>query len=424
MKTHHQPARAILCTLLAAYLFGCGVQRISNTQTTYVETKRSAQDTTIVYAVPLIRPTATTRQTQDIGDVTISADIVPFTISRTETERRTISVADPSKPGYDVYEIAAVPKYAVTPEIVRFNLRIRDRNENANLVLEKIAFSLLIDGVEFSFPEGYRSKYWQEKSMIMAGTEETFVINGPAVNALNNPKLIRLRLTGVPVAFSKAGETTDIRTFEWFFECSTEQITKADKIAYRYETEPIYKEKCKACTGIGYHEKTESCHTCDGKGSYVGTDGKVYQCYTCKGAKTALYKYTCQSCSGKGMFSFPKSEKPPVASTETWTGWKVKVVTHPAGATVSTYNIITKQYVTVQQHSSSGESLVPAATPMLINWFSGKTGGSEQYPIRVELGGKTVQVLPYGKSGKPSPNIQIDFRGAEPIVKVGKEVKQ
>lgn len=395
-----------LIAVLFLTVFSACIVPLSNTELTYSKYKKEDKDTTISYTLPVVSPTATTKQEQTQGDITITAEVEPFTTSRSVDQSRTVTFSE--KKNYDEYEVVTVPHYTVTPEIVRFNLRIRNHNENANLVLEKVAFSLLIDGTEFSFPDGYRAKYWQEKSMVMAGTEETFLIDGPAFNTLNNPKLIRLRLTGVPTAFDKAGATTNVHTFEWFFSCSTKEVTQPDKITYRYEEEPVYKEQCKACNGIGYYEKTETCRACNGTGIYTGSDGKVYQCYSCKGNKTAVYKYNCSNCQGKGSIALPKSTRPPVASRETWSGWQVRVITRPAGASIHTMSQRTHEYVYAGM--SNG----------VIDWLS---PGSTQYPIEIELNGKRVKVLPYTKAGKQSPSIQIDFRQGEPIVKVGRKVE-
>lgn len=392
---------------LSMLFAGCDtVQRLHTTQRTYVDTqKHSAVDTTISFTLPSVKPAAKTTHSVTKGGVTISTEIIPFTLERLNKESRTITYADPGKPGYDVYEVANTPHYKVTPEDINFKIRIRN-NESVPLKLSEIGFALIVDGTQWSFPTGYLDDW--NKGIILTGFEKDYLVKGPQLAGLNNAKVVYIFLNGVPTEYDQAGVVKKKDNFEWYFECRSEQIQKQDQINYTYQTEPIHKEHCQACNGKGLFENKVTCSTCSGKGSYVNSkDGKKYQCYSCKGSGAVVRSHTCTTCSGAGMISYPKSEPALVSSSIDWSGWKVNVVTDPPGAKISVVDTKTGEY------KSTGVSNID------VNWY---TSSMNSYPIILEYKSEKVKILPYSTDGKPSSKIVVDFYGGRASVIKGKRV--
>lgn len=376
--------------------------------TTYIQVpKKTSKDTVIEYMLPVIQPTGKTQQLQEKGGVTITAEIVPFTVMRGERMNKNITYADPNKNGYDIYEVSNVPYYTISPEKVMFKIRIRN-NEQVPLKLSEIGFALIIDGIQFSFPKEELDDW--NKGIILTGFDKEYTIYGPALNGLNTAKVVYLFLNGVPVSYDKAGTVTKKSNFEWYFTCENQKVSTPEQIRYNYSEEPIYKEQCKSCNGRGYFEKQQTCGVCNGKGTFVGTDGKTYSCTNCGGKGQIIVKEKCLNCKAVGMISYPKSKLPPVENSTIWRGWWVNVVTKPSGAVISIFNPNTLLYTSDDIATSPNKVRF---------WYQ---PGSSENPIMVSYGGKTVKVLPYNE-GKQSPKIVIDFlSGTEPIVVKGEKV--
>lgn len=398
----HLPAFAFTAILIAL-IAGCTVTPVSQTTTSYVQFKKTEKDTAMSYILPVIEPTVTTKQSQTKGDITITAELVPFTVTQSFNQTRALTYSD--KSSYDIYEVTNTPVYSITPNQVQFKIRVRNNSVKV-LRLIGIGVGLIIDGKSISFDDaGMRS--WNS-GLVLSGFEQEYLFKGPYLDALQNPKAVFLTIQDVPVIYNQASGISKTENFEWFFECKTEPIVKHDKITYSYDETPVLKERCSACSGMGYHEIRQTCTWCSGTGTITGSDGKVYRCSRCEGTKIMVTKETCVNCVGKGMIAYPKSTRPPVANRTTWNGWRVNIVTHPAGALVSTVSFTTKEYTAIGRSNE------------LINWY---TPSGEQYPIQLECMGKIVKVLPYTADGKPSARIVVDFTKGDPIVKVGKEVK-
>lgn len=398
-----------LYTLLSLLVLGfliTGCEVPTHTKTTYVfqDTHRQPEDIQIKYYLPIIEPTSTTTQTQTNGGVAITTEIVPIEVTKHMEQKREITYADPDMPGYDIYEVTNIPSYQILSEgqnHLKFRIRIRN-NEKVPLVLSQVGFLLAIDGINYSFPEGY-IKDWKE-GLIITGEEKTYTIVGPAIDGLINSKIVRLFINGVPVSYDGAGRVTKKESFEWFFECKSQEVQKEERITYTYESSPVYKETCKKCSGTGIDPQRYKCSSCNGKGTYVNAyDKKTYTCRKCSGHGYVQYK--CSNCYGSGVKSLPKSQKPPVKTSTTWIGAKITIVTTPPGASVSVINTETGEYQQV------------GVSNTVVDWYS---SSQKSYPINVFLNGQNVNVLPYhSESGKLISRVVIDFTSGVPIVKAG-----
>lgn len=411
MRKLHRDAKPGLPFLLVISLgviighLGCSVSPVSSSFTKYADFRILAnKDTSIQYFLPRITPTETTKQTQTKGGITITVEVIPTTVNFAETSNRRCTFSD--KPGYDVYEIKKTPKYEIWPNTVQFKIKIRN-NETVPLRLNEIGFAIIVDGVQFSFPEEQTNEW--NKGLVLSGFEKEYIINGPIQSSLNNAQAVYLFMNGVPTSYDKAGHIVKKDNFEWYFKCENQPFSKAEKITYSYEEEPVRKEKCVSCSGEGGFSKTVTCPTCNGKGAYLGSDGKAYTCYDCRGNKVVTRNNNCSACYGKGQLSFPKSNKPPVASKETWNGWRVNVITKPAGAKIFVFSS-TGEYKQIGLTKVAGQT---------INWLSPP---SKEYPIRLEFNGKMIDVMPYSPAGKPLPSIIVEFSASDPIIKKGKLV--
>lgn len=398
MRNIHSALALILFALL--FLASATVQKLETTERTYVDTRKPSKNITVPYNLPIVTPTAKTIQMQIKNGVTISAEIVLFDVKRYEKQEKTITYADPDKPGYDIYEVSNSPYYKVTPEQIQFKIRIRN-NEQVPLVLSQVGFSLGVDGVEFSFPTEYKEDW--NKGLIMTGSEKEYNIKGPDLTGLHNAQVIRLFLNGVPTSYNEAGNITKKDNFEWFFECELKTVIKEEQRTYTYETSLIENAQCSKCSGTGTDPQAYQCPSC--KGAKVTKnifDGKMYTCSRCKG--TGIVHYKCENCSGEGILYYPKSPRHQVAKSETWTGAKVQIVTTPAGAKISVVNTKTGEY------ESKGMSNIT------VDWYS---SNSKSYPIIVEYQGQNIKVLPFDASGKSIFKIEIDFSSGTPIIKKG-----
>jgi len=391
----------IVFTLL--FWASAGVKSLSTTEKTYADTHKKSDSITISYKLPIIIPTGKTTQSQTKGGVIITAEIIPFSATLSNKKEKTITYADPDKPGYDVYEVVNAPEFKVSPDNIQFNIRIRN-NEQVPLKLSEVGFALIIDGVQWSFPQGYLDDW--NKGLILTGFDKEYTINGPDLSGLYSAQVVYLFLNGVPISYDEAGNIKKKDNFQWYFECKTEEVKKKELRNYTYEAEPIYKEKCKKCSGTGTDPQAYKCSNCDGKGAYVNSyDGKTYKCSKCDGS--GVVHYQCGNCSGKGVISYPKSQAAPVTSSITWSGAVVEVVTNPPGAKVSVVNTKSREY------ESSGMS------NLTVYWYS---SDQKSYPIIVEYQGQTVKVLPYNDKGKLIKKVVIDFLAGTPTVTKGKKV--
>jgi hypothetical protein len=391
-------------TLIAfALIIGCvSVQQLRKTDVTYAETNKPPENITISYALPVIKATAKTTQMQTKGGVTITVEIVPFNATLGVKQVKTIGYADPKKSGYDVYEVSNTPTYSVTPENIQFNIRIKN-NEAVPLKLSDVGFALIVDGTQWSFPTGYLDDW--NKGLILTGFDKTYTIKGPQLQGLYAAQVVYLFLNGVPTSYDEAGNVTKKNNFEWYFECKSEEVQKQEKKTYTYETSLIEKQRCAKCSGTGIDPTNYKCNYCNGTGQFKGYDGKIYTCDKCQG--TGIVHIKCQDCDGLGTISYPKSSTPPIASSITWSGAIIQVITNPPGAKVSVVNTKTKEY------QSSGMSNVT------VNWYS---SDQKSYPIVVEYQGQTVKVLPYNDQGELIPKVVIDFLGGTLAVTKGKKV--
>ena len=403
-KTKSLIYSALILFVFSILLIACmGVRQISTTETTYADTHKQTENVSVSYKLPVIKPTGKTTQSQSKGGVVITAEIVPFSANLGFNQNKQISYADPNQPGYDVYEISNTPYYTVTPNNIQFKIRIRN-NEQVPLKLSEVGFALIIDGVQWSFPQGYLDDW--NKGLILTGFDKEYTIRGPDLSGLYSAQVVYLFLNGVPTSYDEAGNIKKKDNFEWYFECKTESLEKQEQKTYTYETSPVYKEKCAKCSGTGVDPTVYKCPSCNGKGSFVSAyDGKTYTCSKCQGKGVVQYK--CPNCSGTGVIKLPKSIPAPVTSSITWSGEVVQVTTIPLGARISMVNTKTKEYESV------------GMSPATANWYS---SDQKSYPIIIEYQGQTVKVLPYNNSSKLIPKIVVDFSGGTPVVSKGRKV--
>lgn len=384
---------------------GCGVIPETIRKTTYVDFRKTPIDTTIVVPLPKIELSPDTRQTQVKGGVSVFCELVPFDIERTEHQERNITYSD--VPGYDIYEVAKEPVYIINPDEPQFKIRVKN-NQDRVLKLIDVPIILIVDGIQTSIPTDHLIE-WQS-ALIVKGFEKEFMLLGPELGTLLNAKVIYIAIHDVPVLYDQAGNVSRKENFEWTFYLKKDEVPKQDKIVYAYETEPIYKERCKACAGKGYFEHNYKCSTCGGSGVYTDKKGNRNKCYNCKGTGIETVKEKCASCNGHGAIEYPKSSKPPVEREVIWKGWKVRIETNPLGAKISVVDVNTEEYKNV------------GVTNIEVRWFS---SSSKSYPIIVECEGKQIKVLPFTQEGKESKKIVIDFLSdTEPRVLVGRKVEQ
>lgn len=398
----------LLGQLAISILFtSCAVPIYTKTDVVYEDTRKSAEQIQVKYSLPLIVPTSTTVQTQVKGGITITTEIAPLDVERYVEQKKEITYADPKMPGYDMYEVKNIPAYRISSigrDHIQFKIRIRN-NEKVPLILSQVGFLLAIDGISFSFPEGY-IKDWNE-GLIITGEEKTYTIIGPSIEGLTGSRVVRLFLNGVPVLYDEAGQVKKKDSFEWFFECKTQEVTKDEEITYTYESSPIHKEQCQKCYGTGADPQFYKCSACNGKGTYVNVfDKKTYTCRTCSGK--GMVRYKCSICNGVGVISLPKSSRPPVKSSILWRGAQIHLVTIPPGATVSVINTTTREY------ESAGMSNIK------VSWY---TSSSKSYPIKVSYQGKNVSVFPYNpETGKLISKVVVDFTPEVPVAIEGRLV--
>lgn len=392
----------ILTVLIYCALFYASksVSKISKDVKTYSNvSKIDKKDTTVSVSYPILLPINNTKQELTKGGVTVSCEIVPFDINKTTNQNREIFYADPSKPGFDIYQTANIPAFSVTPDRVSFNLKIKNKQSHL-LKMREVALVMLIDGIQYSWPKTFIDEEWQS-GMIVSGFEKSFNLPGPKLENLKNAKVINIFLNDLPVSYDQAGNVSKRENFEWTFQANIKTENRSEPIIFTYETEPVHKEQCISCSGSG--KRNVSCTACGGDGIFT-FDGKNSRCNRCNGSgKVAI---NCSVCGGMGFLSYPKSKLPEVSSLERWNGHIVTVRTIPDGATVSIYDVDAKKYLDQN-----------ALTPIRVNWLR---NSSEDFPIIISLNGKKVKVMPF-KKGKASNKILIDFTPETPFVKIGTE---
>src|SRR5258705_11454962 len=102
--------QTITAALLAAMIFGCQpIQKLHKTENTFANTHKESVPLNIIYNLHVISPTKTTKQSLSKGGVIISVEVVPFDVTRHMNQDRVITYADPTKPGYDIYEVSNSP---------------------------------------------------------------------------------------------------------------------------------------------------------------------------------------------------------------------------------------------------------------------------------------------------------------------------
>jgi hypothetical protein len=391
MKTQRHLYSAL--TLIVFGLLFCAsasVKQISTTEKTYADTKKKSGTITVSYNLPVITPTADTKQTQTKGTVTVSCEIIPITVAMKDNVER--KIADSDQPGYDVYEVSHVPSPVITPDRFKLNIKIKNNGDRI-LKVRETALLLQVDGVQYHIPEASLTDWYG--GMIIKNGEFNYTINGPDFTNLANAKLIYLFINDVPTIMDEGGNIKKRENFEWYFECKQEQQSKQVETTYTYETSPIRKERCNSCSGAGSFSNTVTCSACSGRGIVYNSYSKAnVKCYSCSGNGKVIQKTTCSNCSGAGELSYPLSKRPPVTSSVTYSGAVVEVVTIPTGAQVSVVNTKTGEY----QYSGTANRTV--------NWYQ---TNQKQFPIIVEYNGKEVKVLPYNDKGKLIPKVVVNF---------------
>ncbi len=395
---------SISCLLLFAFFFwaSTSIKKISKEENTYRDTKKVDKSIPLSYQLPIIKPTGKTLQEQKKGSTTISVSVIPFEASRHVKQNRTVTFADITKPGYDVFEVEKIPYYAVSPEKIRFKLRVSNSNEDVPLSLNKITFSLFMDGTYWDLPEQYE-RTW-EKGLVSSVGPKEYIIDGPPLNQLYASKEIMLNLSGVPTEYDKGGYVTKLEKFVWYFQCEMNEVQNEDKIAYSYETSLVETRKCAKCSGTGVDPANYKCSSCNGNGSSKSIiDGKYYKCSNCSG--TGIVHIKCDNCYAKGVTYHPKSQQPPINSSETWNGWEVTVQTIPSGASIKIVDTKTGEYRTAK-----------CSSPCSVDWYC---TGSRKCPIIIEYNGQSVKVIPNKPNGAESGKVKVDFRGASPKILKG-----
>ncbi len=379
-------------------------QATTSTENTYEETKKKESEPFLLtYDLPIITPTAQTTQTQKKGGVTVTCEIVPFNISVKDKAEREVYYADPTQPGYDVFQTKHTPVAEFYPEHFKLNIKIKNNQERI-LKVRETALLMQIDGITYNVPEE-SLKDWYAGMIIKDGVFN-YEISGPEFNSLINAKLVYLFINDVPTVMDEGGNIKKRENFEWFFVCKKQTVEKQEQITYSYETSLIESKRCDKCTGTGVDPQAYTCKTCGGSGKTKNIfDGKYYTCFNCTGSGIVHYK--CSDCKGAGTLSFPKSRLPKTVSSITWTDRPINVTTSPAGAVVKVVDTKTKEYI------SAGTS------NCTVNWY---TSNTTSYPIIIEYQGKTVKVLPFDDKGKELSKIVVNFLGAEPSVTKGQKI--
>lgn len=392
----------------------CGPQLTVVKKTVYSKTQKTDKKVTLSYILPDIKTAANTKQSQTKGGITITTEIVPFSVDRRVDSKEEYTYSDNNKPHMDVIEVTNTPYYVVSPDKIQFKIRIRNE-EKVPLKLSEVGFAIIIDGLQWSFPEGYLDSW--SKGIILSGFEKEYIVNGPQLNGLNNAKVVYIFINGVPTSYNEAGNVLKKSNFEWYFECKESQnITKEDIKTYSYKFTPVHNEQCSKCKGTGQDPKPYQCNSCKGTGSFVANDGKRYECNTCKG--TGKVYNSCDNCFGGGIVYYPKSDSPKIEKMVTLTSWNVNVVTNPIGAKVKVADEDDKYYDVVDSNNN--------IVFYFVNAQSRETGFKPKSycePIIIEYKGQEVKVIPCDKDWKKLNEVIVDFTGSTPIIVKGRGVE-
>jgi len=381
-------------------------EKLTKTISSYEEvTKKETETVTLSYEIPVITPSAETKQTQTKGGVTITCEVIPYELTIKDEISQNPFFADPNMRGYDIFEVSHTPKPMVSPDDFELNIKIKNNQERI-LKVRETALLLQIDGITVHIPEASLVDWYA--GMIIKNGEFNYKIKVPEYKNLLNAKLVYLFINDVPTIMDEGGNIKKRENFEWFFECKKKTERREGKKTYTYEPRLIESKQCNKCEGTGTDPQAYKCSSCNGNGVTKNIfDGKMYKCSTCDGTKIVHYK--CPDCSGEGTLRFPKSHLPGIASSVTWTGNPVLVKTIPAGAAVQVIDTQTGKYRSCYKSS-----------PVAVDWYC--TYGMS-CPILVDFQGKTVKVLPYSSDGKEVREIIIDFTKGTPAVTKGTKVE-
>jgi len=400
MKNKNTTFKSVLVTCAIAlgyaglFIASSSVQPITRTQ--YASTTKKSDSMQLTYQIPYFEMANETKQLVTKGSITVSMEIQNFETNRLNKQTEKIAPSDNAE--FDKYEVRNEPYYDTSPNQVHFRMRIKN-NSTRILKLREVALVFQVDGHQVSLNNEYTTK-WLE-NMVIPSSEEDYDIPGPLLSTLKGNSTVGVFLYDVPISYDNAGNVLKKENFEWYFYQKERSETKKEVITYTYRTEPVYKEVCSQCNGVGYFVSTKTCTTCGGKGYTTDSKGKSYKCFTCGGGGKISVKTDCSNCT-EGKIAHRKSSNPTI--DQQWTGWYVSVVTTPAGARVSTYNSVSQTYEVV------GNS------PLKIAWVNPR---GTQYPILIESGSASIKVMPYTKSNKQSPKVQVDFTSGSPIAKIG-----
>jgi hypothetical protein len=399
-----------LFVILLIVVSSCGPTKITRTINTYEELEKGGEKTvTLSVGLPTIKPMRGTNVTQTQGTTTVSFLPSQFTIVSERLSKEEVVYADPNQPDYDIFLKTTVDEYKPVPvdatKQFLFTVKVTN-NGNQPFRLSDVLVTKQRggeSGTDWS-ADGF-SKEWNEK-MLATKSSRDYHIDGVDPKSLKDGDIFYFKIDGMPTAFDKAGNIAERKTFEWWFQCSVEEVKKESKEVTEYIAKPIETEKCKKCDASGFIGEPKVCPTCKGTGK-VSLLGLTVNCSTCKG--TGKVREPCDICHGLGIISLPKSQPRPVKSSVVLNGWHVRITTNPSAASVQLIDPETGEYV-VQKNTS----------PLTVQWLCKDGGGC---PIIVESMGKRVKVIPVDPSGKESAAISIDFNGVTPIVKGGRIVE-
>lgn len=388
----------VLFVFSLLFIASSGPTKLFKIVDTYEDVKQKEAEQLIVsYDLPVIIPSTQTEQTQTKGGVTITCEVVPYELFIDDIVSENVFFADPTKPGYDIFEISHTPKPVASPQDFILNIKIKN-NQDRILKVRETALLLQIDGTTIHIPEASLSNWYA--GMIIKNGEFNYKIKVPEFDNLLKAKLVYLFINDVPISMDEGGNIKKRENFEWFFECSKQTVQKEAKKTFSYETRLIESKQCDRCNGTGVDPKSYQCPSCKGKGTVISIfTGKPITCSTCSGSGVVHYK--CPICNGKGLLTFPKSKLPKVTNRISWSGLYVTVKTIPNGARVKVIDPETGEY-----------RLEDFQSPCTIPWY--KTYDKPS-PIVVSLNGHQINVSPLS-NGKELKEIIVDFTSGKPTV--------
>ncbi len=403
--------RIILFITVSVIFIACGVTKISKTINTYEESEKNREEKSPQSVpVPIITAVSNTGLNQKKGTTEIS--IEPSKFHAKEVVNLDINdgkalYLDNEKPGYEIWESVKTYEYepvSDNPKRAMFVMSITNRSEMP-LLLKNYGFILKMGNETWTKTDGFK-KAWTD-DMILTGETKEIPIDGITKDNIKDGTVYTFFLNGFPTKFNKAGDVTERQNFTWVFKCNIKNEDKERRKVYTYEPRLIPSKQCEKCTGKGHLSELVTCPNCKGSGTSLLL--KSVACSKCDG-KGKVYA-TCDNCSGKGILYFPQSggKHRGVKSSVTLNGWKIKVVTKPAGANIKLIDPQTGEY-----------NVLKGTTPGSIEWLC-KSGGT--CPIIIESMGKKVKVLPFDAKGKESGAINVDFTKDVPVVKGGKVVE-